>query len=132
MTALTSVETGPSHDWEHERGDLMAAVLSQDAEQLNLEWVEADPVSLAFRVAAADWSGTYTAQIRARHKAVGELIGTLTVTAVLDGADTLFTLTLTEAESGEIVSGQYYWDMQQVGGVTRLAGYVSVKQQVTV
>jgi hypothetical protein len=94
----------------------MTVTVSQDAEKLDLVWVASDPVSLAFTVEDVDWSGTYTAQIRAERSATSTLIGTLTVTQV---------------NSALIAAGTYYWDLQQTSGVTRLAGKVSVQPHVT-
>ncbi len=42
----------------------MAVTISQDADIVDLVWVEGDPISLAFTVADVDWSGNYTAQVR--------------------------------------------------------------------
>jgi hypothetical protein len=99
-------------------------------------WTEGDPVSLAFRVAGLDWSGTYQAQIRDKHDAASTLRGAFTVTATYSatpGAEgTLFTLEMDQAASEAIPVGSYYTDIQQVGGVTRVWGKVAVKPQVTV
>jgi hypothetical protein len=107
----------------------VTATLSQDAEVLNLEWVEGDPISLAFTVAAVNWSGTYQAQVRAQPNADTVLL-TLTVTAVFNSPDTAFTLTAT-AGANTVPPGEYVWDLQQVAGVTRLRGKVRVTAQVT-
>lgn len=111
----------------------MAHLLSQDASELDLEWIQADPVSLAFTVQGVDWSGVYTAQIR--RKALGAdspLLGTLTVVSALNGTDTDFTLSMSQANSASIPVGLWAWDLQQTGGVTRLKGSVKVLNQVTV
>jgi hypothetical protein len=107
-------------------------VLTQDAQELNLEWIAGDPISLAFVVAAVDWSGTYRAQLRSRPTADGALIGELTVSAVYATPDTTFTLTMTAVLSLGILPGTYWWDLQQTGGVTRLRGQARVLEQVTV
>jgi hypothetical protein len=109
----------------------MTVTVSQDAEKLDLVWVASDPVSLAFTVEDVDWSGTYTAQIRAERSATSTLIGTLTVTATFNTPDTDFTMTMTAVNSALIAAGTYYWDLQQTSGVTRLAGKVSVQPHVT-
>lgn len=103
-------------------------VISQDAELVSLEWVEGDPISLAFTVADVDWSGTYTAQVRATPKGAVRL--TLTVAATFNTPDTDFTLTAS-ANANTVPAGRYVWDLQQTGGVTRLRGSVDVKAQVT-
>lgn len=108
-----------------------STTISQSSATLNLEWVEADPVSLAFAVAGVNWAGTYTAQVRSARSATATLMGTLTVTATFDGTNTNFTLSMSQANSALIPSGTYYWDLQQVGGVTRLGGVVKVDLQVT-
>lgn len=110
---------------------MTTVTVSQDAEALNLVWVEADPVSLAFTVEAVNWAGTYTAQIRNAQSTSGTLVGTLTVTATFDTPDTDFTLVMSQANSALIPAGTYWWDLQQTSGVTRLKGTVSVLPQVT-
>ena len=57
----------------------MTVTISQDAEPVNLVWVAGDPISLAFTVAAVDWSGTYTAQVRAQPSSTSAVLLTLTV-----------------------------------------------------
>lgn len=110
----------------------MTCVLSQDACELNLEWVAGDPVSLAFVVDQVDWSGTYVAQVRRKQNPSAELLGTLIVSAVYTaGVGTAFTLTMSEANSENVPAGSWWWDMQEVNGVTRLRGTVHVVAQVT-
>lgn len=111
----------------------MTAVISQDACELNLRWVAADPVSLSFIVRDVDWSGSYTAQVRKRQNPTSDLLGTLTVSATyLAGTGTTFVLSMSQALSTAIPAGSWYWDLQQVAGVTRFRGSVEVVQQVTV
>lgn len=107
----------------------MAVTLSQDAQALDLAWVEGDPISLAFSVADVDWSGTYTAQVR-RSAASDEVLLALTVTATFNTPDTDFTITASAA-ANTVPAGTLAWDMQQTGGVTRLSGAVRVRPQVT-
>lgn len=109
------------------------AVISQDASELGLEWVEADPISLAFTVQTVNWSGTYNAQVRRRQNPTSELLGTFTVTATFTpSVGTDFTLSMSEANSALIPAGNFWWDMQEVNGVTRLRGPVHVVAHVTV
>ena len=110
--------------------------ISQEAQQIGpFAWTAGDPVSLAWRV-AADWSGMYTSQIRKTRKFSAALIGEFTIVAEYDTPEwplqTVFTMTMTEAESALILAGKYVCDIQEVGGVTRVWGVVSVGQQVTV
>lgn len=105
--------------------------LSQAANTLDLEWVEGDAVALAFTATSVNWSGTYLAQIRTSRNPTSTLMGALTVVATFDGTNTLFTLSMSQANSALIPAGVYYWDLQQVGGTTRLQGAVTVDYQVT-
>lgn len=107
------------------------ATLTQDAGELNLEWIEGDPVSMAVVVQAVDWSGTYTAQIRAVPGLTQPLVGTLTAVATYSAPDTTFLLTMSAVNSALILAGSYVWDLQQTAGPTRLRGRVHVKGQVT-
>ena len=109
----------------------MAVTVSQAEEGVNLVWVEGDPISLAFSVADVDWSGTYTAQVRAGYGTTYPSLLALTVTATFDTPDTDFTLTATGTLSAAVPAGRYVWDLQQTGGVTRLGGVVTVRGQVT-
>lgn len=103
--------------------------LSQDAEELDLKWRSHDVVNMTFTVADVDWAGTYKAQVRDRPSRKGALLAELNVTATLVDGDTLFTLAL--ADSSTVPNGGF-WDLQQVGGPTRLAGRVIVVQDVTI
>lgn len=107
---------------------MAVTVVSQDATELDLAWVEGDPLSLAFTVTDVDWSGTYTAQVRATPASA--VLLALTVTATYSAPDTAFTLTAT-AVANTVPAGRFVWDLQQTGGVTRLAGEVRVRAEVT-
>jgi hypothetical protein len=107
----------------------MTVTISQDAEVVDLAWVEGDPLSLAFTVAAVDWSGTYTAKVKQYASDTAALL-TLTVTATYSAPDTAFTMTATAA-ANTVPAGGFVWDLQQTGGVTRLRGKVRVEAQVT-
>lgn len=108
------------------------AQISQDAQELGLEWVQGDPISLSFVVKDEDWSGSYVAHVRKVQKPTAELLGVLTVTATYAvGVGTTFVLTMSAVNSLLIPAGNFYWDMQQVGGVTRFRGPVHVVDQVT-
>jgi len=110
----------------------VTALISQDAVEVDLEWVAADPISLSFIVKDVDWSGTYKAEIRRRQNPTAELLGTLTVTATYTvGVGTLFVLSMSAVDSEDVPAGSWAWDLQEVGGVTRLRGTVHVVQQVT-
>lgn len=106
----------------------MDPVLSQETQRLDLKWVAFDPVDLEFWVADVDWHGVYTAQVRAEPHRHAKLLAELTVTATYTAPDTHFSLTL--ADSSKVPSGGY-WDLQEEGGPTRLAGRVIVTADVT-
>lgn len=108
-----------------------APTISQGANVLNLEWTEGDAISLAFTAVNVNWAGTYAAQVRTARSISATLMGSFTVTATFSGTNTAFTLVMSQANSALIPAGGYYWDLQQVGGVTRLTGVVTVDQQVT-
>ena len=107
----------------------MAVVtISQDAEVVHLAWVEGDPLALAFTVEGVDWSGDYTAQVRATTSS--DLLLELTVTATYNAPDTDFMMTA-PAASNTVPGGQHPWDLQETDGVTRLSGVAKVRPQVT-
>jgi hypothetical protein len=98
--------------------------VSQDAVALGLEWYPGDPVSLTWRVADVNWSGTYTAKLRKYESPDSEELATFTVTATYDPGQEWTTFLVTLATS--ISAGQYWWSCKQTGGVTRFSGLVIV------
>lgn len=113
----------------------MVTEISQAAAQIPaLSWTAGDPVSLSFRV-DADWSGNYSCQIRESRSPTAELVGELAVLAEWDTPaypdQTLFTLSMVEADSLEVAPGSYFCDIQMTGGVTRVWAKVKVGPQVT-
>lgn len=98
--------------------------VSQDAVDLGLKWYPGDPVSLTWRVAAVNWSGTYTAKLRKYEAPTSEELATFTVTATYDGTNlwTTFVVSLSTA----ISEGEYWWSCKQTGGTTRFSGLVIV------
>lgn len=118
---------------------MVAVVVSQDAESVDFTWVEGDPVSLAFYIEGVNWSGTYTAQIRAARTLASDVLAEFTVVAVTstadtpaaEGDDTLFTYILSAEDSAALTGRTYYSDTQQTGGVTRLRHTIRVTPQVT-
>jgi hypothetical protein len=112
--------------------------ISQEAVEIpgGFTWTEGDPVSLAWLV-NADWSGTYDAQIRVAHNSTSTMLTEFTVTAEYDTLEypdkTLFTMTLSAAESQFVPAGKtYFTDIQEIGGTTRAWACIHVKHQVTV
>lgn len=110
------------------------AGITQAAQQIGpFGWTAGDPVSLAWQV-DVDWSGNYICQVRKSRKPTSALICELDVLATFDVPSglTTFTMTMTEADSLDVLAGKYYCDVQEVGGVTRVWGVVNVGVQVTV
>lgn len=111
-------------------------VLSQEPHSLNLAWRVGDAVLMQFLVTNADWVDNYTAQIR-KSATDPTVLGTLTVLAeAVDGetpdSDTLFTLSMSAADSRTLGKGKFVWDLQDVDiELTRLTGEVAVSQDVT-
>lgn len=108
-------------------------VIDVSAGKLDLSWSQGDPVSIEFTVPdmAGEWGTTLQAQVRGGNSSSSTLLGSFTVAAVVAGADVEITLTMTSAESSGVPTGRYWWDMQEVAGVTRLGGRVHVKGSVT-
>ena len=98
--------------------------VSQDAIALGLQWYPGDPVSLEWRVADTDWSGSYVAKLRKYEAPDSTEVATFTVSAVYDAVNlwTTFTVTLATA----VAEGQYWWSCKATGGVTRFSGLVIV------
>jgi hypothetical protein len=111
--------------------------LSQDAAALNLRWRANDAVSLSWRVRNVDWTGTYRAEVRDKPSRAGALLGTFVVVTAFDATPTpeaplgktTFTITMADASD---VKGDAWWDLQEDGGRTKLAGRVFVTPDVTV
>jgi len=106
------------------------SVLNQAAERCDLRWTENDPISFEFIAKDVDWSGSYVAEIRGQVSR--GLLSTLTVTATFASGDTTFTMIADTTESAKTPAGTHVWDLQQVGGVTRLSGYAYVQRGSTV
>lgn len=107
---------------------LPTPTLSQEAEELNLQWVANDPVDVSMVALDVDWSGTYKAEVRDQPNTRGRLLAALDVTATLVDTDTHFRFVL--ADSSTVPNGGF-WDCQQDDGPTRFAGRVIVVQSVT-
>jgi hypothetical protein len=107
------------------------ALLDASADRLDLKFTEGDPLSFAFSVADVDWSGTYLAQIRTAYDAA-TVATTLTVVATFNTPNTDFTMTASAAANTlSPGSPAGVWDLQVVGGATRLSGRVIVEPQVS-
>lgn len=107
--------------------------LSQTPEPLDLNWTFGDPIDLQFDVLSVDWSGAYTAMVRHGRGREAPLLLTLTVVATYTNPNTHFRLTATALASADVpAGGTYWWDLQQTGGRTRLAGRVFVDPDITV
>lgn len=110
---------------------MAAVVLDQAAQRLDLRWTIDDPVSLtALITGGAAWAGTYTVESPTASVAamtatitVGTIGGTEAAPTFTAGAGPDAQLSLTLA-AGNGVVGLHPWRLQQVGGVTRLAGHV--------
>lgn len=109
-------------------------VLGNDLYFLDLQFVQGDPYDNSFRFVGLDYSGDYVAQIREQASPTSTLLATLTVTATLDGDDTVIRLQL-DAEDNDLPpttpSRRWRWDLQQVGGTTLMRGSVAVFGEVT-
>lgn len=110
-------------------------LISQAASPLNLQWTAGDPVNIVFTVVGgASLQGTYKAEVRKNQKVDTPVACELTVNTALSGvgnADCTFTLTLSEALSGDVLAGAYVWDLQKLNGITIFSGEVEVLGQVT-
>lgn len=98
--------------------------VSQDAISLGLQWYPGDPVSLSWRVADVNWSGTYVAKLRENQNPTSAEILTFTVTAVYDAVELWTTFTVTTNTA--VAAGDYWWSCKLQGGVTRFSGMVVV------
>lgn len=96
---------------------------------------EGDPIIFTFKVKdAAAWAaGSFTAHVKDEPRAAATALVTMSVACVANGADADFTLTASQAAASVLVGSvyEYFWDLQEVNGVTRFAGRFWVKKQVT-
>lgn len=108
----------------------MTTTLDQSASLLNLQWTVNDPVSMAVLITgAADWAGTYVVEsVNAAVAAmtVAVVAGAITGETFTTGAGSDCKVTFQLADSTGVAIGSHPWAMQQVGGVTRLAGLAIV------
>lgn len=100
---------------------------------LDIIWSQGDPIIASFTVpdVVGLWGTSFQAQIREKASPAAPLLGTIVVAAEEQGADLAFTFNMAAADSAAIPAGWYFWDMQEVGGVTRLGGRARAKATVT-
>ena len=117
----------------------MYPVISQDAYDLHLAWVQGDPINLGFRVKNVDWSGAYTSHVKNRTTDVTPLLTFIVTATYVVGPEfpyTEFVLSASAVDSAAVGGTEtrppYKWDLQQAGGRTRFAGECKVRSQVTV
>jgi hypothetical protein len=92
---------------------------------------EGDPMSFNFPVRDVQWAtGTWAAQVR--ETLDGPVVATLTVTMTDEGADTDVLLASSAVPELTAFVGRYFWDLQEVNGLTRFSGYLTVTNQVTI
>lgn len=108
--------------------------------RLDLGWHEGDPISLQFVAEVVNWDGAYQLQVRTAQDREAPLLATLDchgdynaahVFGSYSGPGTLFTIAGDAADSAGVPAGDWFYDAQQVGGVTRFSGQVKVTAQVT-
>ena len=95
----------------------MAAIRTVNG-QVDIEMFPGEPLNEPITVTEQDWHGTYAVETLTWTK---EPVTGPAVSAVLDGADTVFTVTGTVEEPG-----LYLWKATSSGGQVRLYGYISV------
>lgn len=107
---------------------------------LDLGWWQGDPISLQVLARVVNWDGAYQLQVRRAQDRTSGLLATLDchgdynaahVFGTYSGPGTLFTILGDVADSAGVPAGEWYYDAQQVGGITRFAGRVRVRAQVT-
>jgi hypothetical protein len=101
-------------------------MVTQEPLELDVSWVEHDAVNLGWTIEGANWEGTYTCQIRTERSETSTLLGSPTITAVNNLEDTDFSMVLPVGASATIDKGTYYYDIVEVGNVTRFQGKVVV------
>jgi hypothetical protein len=107
--------------------------IDASAADLDLRMTEGDTIAFNFLVLnAGTWAGaTWACEVRDIRSVTGTLLASLAVTATLENVDDLDVL-ITHAPVPELVaSSAYWWDMQEVGGMTRFSGRFFVMPQVT-
>lgn len=117
-------------------GEYPDELLEQFPAYCPIGWRQGDPISLETTIRdkdgeALDWSGVYRIQVKRQRALNAELLGTLSGHGEVVGLTTRFTFTADANVSAEIPAGHWYYDAQQVGGITRLWGDVYVQPGVT-
>lgn len=115
-------------------------VVEQQPIRVDLSWHQGDPISLQFLVEVLNWDGAYQLQVRRGQDKTATLLATLDCHGDYNaahsfggysGPGTLFTIAGDAGKSAGVPSGEWYYDAQQVGGVTRFGGRVRVTAEVT-
>lgn len=99
------------------------SMLDQTAVAQDIGWTQGDPVALTATVPGrAAWAGAHT--VESTNATIATMAATVAVAAVTDA---LLTLTLPAVASALVPVGEYDWRLQAVGGPTRMAGTVIVR-----
>ena len=107
--------------------------IDASAADLDLRMTEGDPIAFNFLVLdAASWAGaTWACEVRASRSVSGTLLTSLAVTAVVESVTNLDVHITAAADPDLVATGSYWWDMQEVGGMTRFSGQFFVMPQVS-
>lgn len=98
---------------------------------LDLKVHQGAPWSFAWTVAANDWSGTYTCDVRVGRSEAAALVAEPTVTATFSDPDTDFLVELSKVDADLMAPGVYYYDLRKSTGEVRSAGRVMILATVT-
>jgi hypothetical protein len=107
------------------------AEIDNSAAQLDLRMTEGDPMAFNFLVRDVQWaSGTWEAHVK--ETLDGDPVAEMTVVMTDEGTDTDVLLTSAAVPELTAFTGRYFWDLQEVNGLTRFSGYLIVVNQVTI
>jgi hypothetical protein len=107
------------------------AEIDNSAAQLDLRMTEGDPISFNFLVKDVQWaSGSWQAHVK--ETIDGDPVATMTVLMTDEGTDTDVLLSSSAVPELTAFVGKYFWDLQEVNGLTRFSGYFYVVNEVTI
>lgn len=106
-------------------------VIDASASELDLAMTEGDLIRFNFLVPGeGSWEdATFLCQVKAEKKGSADVIATLNASVTDEDGNADFLIESSPVAA--LVEGTYWWDVQEVGGVTRFIGKFIVTGQVS-
>lgn len=107
--------------------------IDASAADLDLRMTEGDPIAFNFLVKdAGSWGGsTFACDVKATQSVTAPALASLAVVVTVEAVTDLDVKLSHAPVPALVASSRYYWDLQEVDGLTRFSGWFIVMPQVT-